>query len=73
MPRSGLTVGKLRDLIRNFPANMDVRFYASVADELNVMVVETYKDRQGGSLMFCDKLGDYAGATVIFDATPERE
>lgn len=67
--RSGLTVGKLRDLIRHLPDSMDVRFYASVADECHVEVVETYKDPRGGTLMLADARGDFAGATVLFDET----
>ena len=65
--RPGLTVGKLRDLIAHLPANMDVRFFASVADECHVMIAETYKDARGGTLMLSDQPTPGAGATVIFD------
>lgn len=71
--RSGLTVGKLRDLIARLPANMDVRFYATVADELHVNIVETYKDSRGGTLMLSDSPTPGAGATVIYDTYEPRE
>lgn len=71
--RSGLTVGKLRDLIARLPDSMDVRFYATVADELHVNIVETYKDSRGGTLMLSDGPTDSAGATVIFDIYEPRE
>lgn len=65
-PRVGLTVGKLRELIRDLPDNMDVRFFASVADECHVMEVGTYKDDRGGTLMLSDVTGEVGGSTVVF-------
>lgn len=71
--RSGLTVGKLRDMIARLPANMDVRFYASVADECHVMIAETYKDSRGGTLMLSDCPTPGVNATVIYDTYEPRE
>lgn len=70
--RVGLTVGKLRELIRNLPENMDVRLFASMGEEeCHVKFAETYADAQGGTLMLSDTDSDGAGATVIFDRLPE--
>lgn len=71
--RSGLTVGKLRDLIARLPSDMDVRVYATVADELHVNIVETYKDSRGGTLMLSDSPTPGVKATVIFDTYEPRE
>jgi hypothetical protein len=66
--RVGLTVGKLRDLIRNLPDSMDVRMFASLSEEeCHVMLAETYKDAKGGTLMLSDVPTPGAAATVIFD------
>lgn len=71
--RSGLTVGKLRDLIRNLPDNMDVRMSPSMVDELHVSVVETYPDTRGGTLMLSDVPGSASGSAVLFDRYEPRE
>lgn len=68
--RVGLTVGRLRDLIRDLPHSMDVRMFASMSEEeCHVMVAETYADAKGGTLILSDTLGDFAGGTIIFDRT----
>jgi hypothetical protein len=69
--RSGLTVGRLRKLIERLPCDMDVRFFASVADECHVNFAETYKDSRGGTLMLADTGTPGAGSTIIFDVTGE--
>jgi hypothetical protein len=70
--RVGLTVGKLRDLIRNLPDSMDVRMFASIGEEeCHVMLAETYKDSRGGTLMLSDVPTPGVAATVIFDRTGE--
>lgn len=69
----GLTVGKLRDLIANLPASMDVRFFASVADECRVAVVETYRGYGRSVLMLSDTNESGADATVIFDQLDPTE
>jgi hypothetical protein len=71
-PRAGLTIGKLRELIRDLPENMDVRLFASIdSEECHVLFAETYKSEDGGTLMLSDTDSDGAGATVIFDRTGE--
>lgn len=71
--RSSLTVRKLRDLIAHLPDDMDVRLYATVADELHVNIVETYRDTRGGTLMLSDSPTPGVKATVLFDTYEPRE
>jgi hypothetical protein len=68
--RVGLTVGKLRDLIRNLPDSMDVRFVASVVGtECHVNCAEVYPRTK--TLMLSDVCDPAYGATVLFDTTQE--
>lgn len=64
LPRVGLTIGKLRQIIANLPDDMDVRMMPSIADECHVMFAEVYKS---GTLLLSDVAGDGAGAEVVFD------
>lgn len=72
--RVGLTVGRLRDLIRNLPDSMDVRIVASIDnEECHVKIAETYKDSRGGTLMLSDVPTPGTNATVIFDKFEQWE
>lgn len=68
MTHPTLTVGKLRDLLRDLPDDMTVR-YATADDEFHVQVVETHA--RLNVLMLSEERGDYAGVKVIFGDAPE--